>query len=104
MTSPHTHTHTRSHAHTDAYGTGIRHRSQSHPNAPSTPTHMLNTVERAHGQIAPSVICPNAADIEQFTLKGVDRVAAKKALGLENKVVCGYVGAFVYWDVIDWFV
>lgn len=67
-------------------------------------TNFKNTVERAHGKIAPSVICPNAADIEQFTLKGVDRVAAKKALGLENKVVCGYVGAFVYWHGIDWFV
>jgi len=67
-------------------------------------TNFKNTVEKAHGKIAPSVICPNAADIEQFSLVGVDRDQAKKKLGLEGKVVCGYVGAFVYWHGIDWFV
>lgn len=67
-------------------------------------TNFKNTVEREHGVIAPSVICPNAADIEQFTLAGVDRTQVKKDLGLEGKAVCGYVGAFVYWHGIDWFV
>lgn len=67
-------------------------------------TNFKNTVETAHGRIAPGVICPNAADIEQFNLDGIDREQAKASLGLQGKVVCGYVGAFVYWHGIDWFV
>lgn len=60
--------------------------------------------EEAYGSIAPSVVCPNGADISQFSLEKVDRDAAKQKLGLQDKVVCGYVGAFVYWHGIDWFV
>jgi glycosyltransferase involved in cell wall biosynthesis len=67
-------------------------------------TNFKETVEREHGVVAPSVICPNAADIKQFTLAGIDKKQEKSALGLEGKVVCGYVGAFVYWHGIDWFV
>ena len=67
-------------------------------------TNFKETVEREHGVVAPSVICPNAADITQFTLSGIDRHQAKRVLGLSGKVVCGYVGAFVHWHGIDWFV
>jgi len=67
-------------------------------------TNFKNTVEREHGKVAHSVICPNAADITQFTLSGIDKAQAKENLGLSGKVVCGYVGAFIYWHGIDWFV
>ncbi|TNC82688.1 MAG: glycosyltransferase WbuB [Oleiphilus sp.] len=60
--------------------------------------------KEAYGEIAPSVICPNGADLEQFSLAGIDREQVKSELGLSGKVVCGYVGAFVYWHGIDWFV
>lgn len=60
--------------------------------------------QQAHGKIAPSVICPNGADLEQFTLEEGERERAKAKLDLSGKVVCGYVGAFVYWHGIDWFV
>lgn len=54
-------------------------------------------------QIAPAKICPNSADIKQFTpeLKARNRIRAK--YDIADKVVCGYVGAFVYWHGIQWF-
>jgi len=61
-------------------------------------------VLQAYGDIAPSVICPNAADLSRFSLEGIDRVKQKEKLGVADRVVCGYVGAFVYWHGIDWFV
>lgn len=68
-------------------------------------THFQQAVLQSYGEnIAPSVVCPNAANIDQFNLEGVDRNIAKQQLGLDGKVVCGYVGAFVYWHGIDWFV
>jgi glycosyltransferase involved in cell wall biosynthesis len=67
-------------------------------------TNFKETVERVHGVVAPGVVCPNAADIKQFSLQGVDRTKAKKSVGLESKVVCGYVGAFHHWHGIEWFV
>lgn len=60
--------------------------------------------KEAYGQIAPSVICPNGADLSQFSLEGIDREQIKSDLGVSDKIVCGYVGAFVYWHGIDWFV
>ncbi|KZZ54283.1 glycosyltransferase WbuB, partial [Oleiphilus sp. HI0123] len=67
-------------------------------------TNFKNTVESQYANIAPSIICPNAADVRQFNLDGIDREAAKSSLGLSGQVVCGYVGAFVHWHGIDWFV
>lgn len=54
--------------------------------------------------IAPSVVSPNGADLTQFI---IDEQAAKQLrqkLGIDDKVVLGYVGAFVHWHGIDWFV
>ena len=63
-----------------------------------------SVAKEAYGDIAPSIVCPNGADIELFSLAAGEAVNAKRDLGLEGKVVCGYVGAFVYWHGIDWFV
>lgn len=63
-----------------------------------------NTVEQYYGEVAPSVICPNAADSKQFSMVGFDREKEKEKLGLSSKVVCGYVGAFHHWHGIEWFV
>jgi len=57
-----------------------------------------------YGQISKTVICPNAADISKFNLKLYKKKCIQKEYGLTGKIVCGYVGAFVYWHGIDWFV
>jgi len=53
--------------------------------------------------IAPSKICPNAADIDQFCPDPEARQRIRSRYKLTDKVVCGYVGAFVYWHGIEWF-
>lgn len=67
-------------------------------------THFQQVATRSYPDIAPSVICPNAADIKQFTLDENVRKRMRAELNLNGKLVCGYVGAFVYWHGIDWFV
>jgi glycosyltransferase involved in cell wall biosynthesis len=58
----------------------------------------------AYPNIAPSVISPNAADLDQFIIDDDAALALRKQLAVEDKVVVGYVGAFVHWHGIDWFV
>ena len=60
--------------------------------------------QQQYGELAPSVVCPNAADSEQFDRTLCDRNALRHRLGIDQQVVCGYVGAFVYWHGIDRFV
>ena len=55
-------------------------------------------------EIAPSVVLPNCADLSVFDRARYDKTVEKQSLGLESYVVCGYVGAFVPWHGIDWFV
>jgi glycosyltransferase involved in cell wall biosynthesis len=57
-----------------------------------------------HGQIAPTIITPNAANISQFSFTAEQREQARAQWGLEGHVVCGYLGAFVPWHAIDQFV
>jgi len=57
-----------------------------------------------HGKIAASVVSPNATDCDVFDPERFDRLQERKRLGVEDKLVCGYVGAFVHWHGIDWFV
>ncbi|WP_370551908.1 glycosyltransferase family 4 protein [Haliea sp. E1-2-M8] len=52
----------------------------------------------------PLLVLPNAADLKDFDYYGIDPARLRGELGLEGKVVCGYVGAFVHWHGIDWFV
>jgi glycosyltransferase involved in cell wall biosynthesis len=60
--------------------------------------------EAAYGEIAPSVVSPNAADIERFSPDSNVRDIMRAKLGLGDSTVVGYVGAFVHWHGIDWFV
>lgn len=56
------------------------------------------------GELAPSIVSPNGADISQFFPSAELRERTRRELKVEDKVVCGYVGAFVHWHGIDWFV
>jgi glycosyltransferase involved in cell wall biosynthesis len=58
----------------------------------------------AHGWIAPSIITPNAANIDKFSFSDDDRTQTRKQFGLGEATVCGYLGAFVPWHNIDQFV
>jgi glycosyltransferase involved in cell wall biosynthesis len=58
----------------------------------------------AHGSIAPSIITPNAANIDKFSFTPEQRQKARDQFGLQGAVVCGYLGAFVPWHAIDQFV
>jgi len=57
-----------------------------------------------HGISAPSIITPNAANIDKFSFTQSQRAQARAQWGLEGHVVCGYLGAFVPWHAIDQFV
>jgi glycosyltransferase involved in cell wall biosynthesis len=58
----------------------------------------------AHGALAPTIVTPNAANIEQFSVTPQQREATRRQWGLDGHVVCGYLGAFVPWHAIDQFV
>ena len=58
----------------------------------------------AHGAIAPSIVSPNAANIDKFSFTAEQRERTRARFGLEGSVVCGYLGAFVPWHAIDQFV
>jgi glycosyltransferase involved in cell wall biosynthesis len=60
--------------------------------------------QAAHGTIAPAVVSPNCADADLFDRARFDRAGVRARLGIEDRVVCGYVGAFIPWHGIDWFV
>jgi len=60
--------------------------------------------KEAYPNIAPSLVSPNAADLDQFVLNDEAALALRQKLQVEDKVVVGYVGAFVHWHGIDWFV
>jgi glycosyltransferase involved in cell wall biosynthesis len=61
-------------------------------------------VRSAHGEIAASIVTPNAADIDKFSFSAEQRAAARRRWQLDGHVVCGYLGAFVPWHAIDAFV
>jgi len=67
-------------------------------------TKFKDLVQDEYHSIAPYVITPNGADITFFNPEKYDREKVRSTLSLTNKVVCGYVGAFVYWHGIHWFV
>ncbi|QBL09607.1 glycosyltransferase [Rheinheimera sp. D18] len=66
--------------------------------------HFQQVALTGHQQIAPSVISPNAADLTQFVLDDCGAKKLRQQLNIDDKVVLGYVGAFVHWHGIDWFV
>lgn len=58
----------------------------------------------AHGDVAPAIVTPNAANIDKFSFTPEQRAAARAKWKLDGHVVCGYLGAFVPWHAIDAFV
>lgn len=67
-------------------------------------TRFKEVAEQAYGDIANSVVSPNGADLDKFIIDETSGLALRSKLGIENKIVLGYVGAFVHWHGIDWFV
>ncbi|MFT5850661.1 MAG: glycosyltransferase involved in cell wall biosynthesis [Colwellia sp.] len=67
-------------------------------------TYFQELSQKNYGDIAPSIVCPNAADPEYFDPSKYEKENIKSTLGLTNKTVCGYVGAFVKWHGIVWFI
>ncbi|OMH25677.1 glycosyltransferase family 4 protein [Motiliproteus sp. MSK22-1] len=67
-------------------------------------THFREVAQQGHGTIAPCVVSPNAADLDKFVIDEQAAKALRVQLGIDDKVVLGYVGAFVHWHGIDWFV
>jgi glycosyltransferase involved in cell wall biosynthesis len=58
----------------------------------------------AHKTMAPTIVTPNAANIDKFSFTAEQRAAAREKWRLDSCVVCGYLGAFVPWHAIDAFV
>jgi glycosyltransferase involved in cell wall biosynthesis len=67
-------------------------------------TRFQQVAEQAYGEIANSVVSPNGADLDKFIIDEASGAALRNKLGIEDKIVLGYVGAFVHWHGIDWFV
>lgn len=67
-------------------------------------SHFDQQARAAYGDIAPSVISPNAADLHQFDPTRFDRSQLRAERGLADRVVCGHVGAFAHWHGVDRFV
>lgn len=60
--------------------------------------------QQEFGEIAPSVVSPNAADLDAFIIDEKQAKTLRESLNIDDKIVIGYVGAFVHWHGIDWFV
>lgn len=67
-------------------------------------SHFRQQLVAAYGSIAPSVISPNAADLSHFDPARFDAVALRRARGLQQQVVCGFIGSFAHWHGVDTFV
>jgi glycosyltransferase involved in cell wall biosynthesis len=67
-------------------------------------TYFLDTARRAYGDIAPSVVSPNAVDLPRFDPSRFDVDALRAERGLTGRVVCGHIGAFAHWHGVDGFV
>ncbi|WP_285401685.1 glycosyltransferase family 4 protein [Luteibacter sp. ME-Dv--P-043b] len=67
-------------------------------------TYFLDTARRAYGDIAPSVVSPNAVDLPRFDPSRFDVAALRAERGLTGRVVCGHIGAFAHWHGVDGFV
>ena len=67
-------------------------------------SHFQQQAEAAYGRIAPSVISPNAADLAHFDPARFDSVRLRAERGLQQRVVCGFIGSFAHWHGVDTFV
>ena len=60
--------------------------------------------QQAYGELAPSVVSPNAADLSRFDPCRFDRTRLRADRGLRDRIVCGHVGAFAQWHGVQHFV
>ncbi|HEY2623064.1 MAG TPA: glycosyltransferase family 4 protein [Dyella sp.] len=60
--------------------------------------------QQAYGELAPSVVSPNAADLARFDPSRFDRIRLRADRGLRDRIVCGHVGAFAQWHGVERFV
>lgn len=60
--------------------------------------------QAAYGDIAPSVVSPNAANLHRFNPQRFDRQQLRAERGLRGRVVCGHIGVFAHWHGVDGFV
>ncbi|WP_068544426.1 glycosyltransferase family 4 protein [Thalassotalea crassostreae] len=62
-----------------------------------------NIAKQNYQHISNSVVTPNSVDLDLFVTDEQQVAQLKSKYQLENKTVLGYVGAFVHWHGIDWF-
>jgi glycosyltransferase involved in cell wall biosynthesis len=67
-------------------------------------TYFRDIASEAYGDIAPSVVSPNAVDLPRFDPSRFDVPALRAERGLTGRVVCGHIGAFAHWHGVDGFV
>lgn len=67
-------------------------------------TYFRDAAIAAYGDIAPSVISPNAVDLSRFDPARFDRETLRHERGLSGRTVCGHIGAFAHWHGVDDFV
>ncbi|UPG87725.1 glycosyltransferase family 4 protein [Luteibacter aegosomatis] len=67
-------------------------------------TYFRDQALAAYGDIAPSVVSPNAVDLPRFDPSRFDRAGLRRQRGLEGRTVCGHIGAFAHWHGMDAFV
>lgn len=67
-------------------------------------SHFRDQAQAAYGTIAPCAVSPNAADLARFDPARFDRDALRRERGLDDRVVCGFIGSFARWHGVDGFV
>ncbi|HEY4293678.1 glycosyltransferase family 4 protein [Luteibacter sp.] len=67
-------------------------------------TYFRDIAVEAYGDIAPSVVSPNAVDLPRFDPARFDRERLRAERGLAGRTVCGHIGVFAYWHGVDGFV
>lgn len=66
-------------------------------------THFLRQARSSYGEIARSIVSPNAADLDRFNPAHFEVARLRAERGLGNRVVCGHIGAFAHWHGMDRF-
>ncbi|MEO6925815.1 MAG: glycosyltransferase family 4 protein [Rhodanobacter sp.] len=66
-------------------------------------TYFQQQAQAAHGEIARSVVSPNAADLGRFDPARFDIPQLRAKRGLDGRVVCGHIGVFAVWHGMDVF-
>jgi glycosyltransferase involved in cell wall biosynthesis len=66
-------------------------------------TRFRDLLHGEYGALPPTVVSPNAVD-SRFDPKRQDRERLRRERGLDGRVVCGHIGAFVPWHGVSGFV